>query len=260
MHSGLRRIRDYTPRLSVRALMILVLLVGGGFGWTVHTVRTARIQRASVAAIEAAGGYVFYDCDRDPKRIVTVRTPTHHKWMPRGQNMPGLRPPPRVGIDYFNNVIEIVLAGVLSDDELALVGRCPRVERVWHAGSSYWLSDAGLAHLDGLARLKELDLSHSRITNAGLVHLKGMNSLEQLDLSRNAITDAGLVHLSGLTSLQALSLRGTDVTSTGVMHLKGLTNLRSLDLMGTDVDEVALQELRRALPSVSVLFKPIWEM
>jgi hypothetical protein len=250
----------YLPRVSVRALMILVLLVGGGFGWTVHIIRTARIQREAVAAIERADGYVFYDCDRDPKRIVTVRTPEYIKWRPRGQNMPGLRRPPRFGIDYFNNVIEIVLGGILSDDELILVGRCPGVEKVWHGGSSRWVTDAGLAHLDGLASLKELDLSNSRITDLGLVHLKGMKSLEQLSLSRTGITDAGLVHLSGLTRLQRLSLRGTDVSNAAIVYLKELTNLRSLDLSGTDVDEIGAKELRRALPNASVLCKPIWDM
>jgi hypothetical protein len=234
--------------------MIVVLLVGGGLG-VLHRVRTARIQRAAVAAIDEGGGYVFYDCDRDPKRIITVRGLTYHKGTPKGQNMPGLRPPARVGIDYFNNVIEIVLPGFLSDAELALVGRFPRVEKVWHAGPSRWVTDAGLAHLDGLASLTDLDLSHTNITDAGLVHLKAMKSLQQLNLCRTQVTDAGLVHLSGLTSLQRLDLRGTDVGGTGVVHLQELTGLRLLDLRGTDVDEVAAAELRRTLPHALVLVK-----
>ncbi len=240
--------------------MLLVLLIGGGFGWTVITARRARIQRESVAAVEAAGGYVFYDCDRDPNRVVTVRVPPYHKFMPKPQNMPELKPAHWVGIDYFNNVTEIVLRGFLSDDELVRIGRFPRVEKVWHASSSHWVSDAGLAHLDGLARLEELDLSSSKITDAGLVHLKGMKSLKQLNLARTRITDAGLVHLAHLINLQAMSLRGTDVGNAGVVHLKELTNLRSLDLSGTDVDEFAAQELGRSLPNVSILVKPIGEM
>ena len=250
----------YLPRVSVRTRMILVLLVGGGFGWTVQTVRSARVQREAVAAIERVGGYVFYDCDRDPNRFVTVRRPTHHKGMPKPQNMPGLKPSFRVGIDYFHNVVEIVLPGFLSDDELALIGRCPQVEKVWHAGPSHGITDAGLAHVDGLASLKELDLSYSGITDAGLVHLKGMNSLEQLDLSRTRVTDDGLVHLGGLTSLRVLGLRSTDVGNAGVVHLMELKNLQWLDLSGTDVDEIAAQELRRALPNATVFVRPIWAM
>ena len=174
--------------------------------------------------------------------------------------MPELKPPPRFGIDYCHNVVEIVLYGILSDDEFVRIGRFPRVEKVWHAGSSHWVSDAGLVHLDGLARLKELDLSNSSITDAGLVYLTGLKSLRRLDLSRTRITDAGLVHLGGLTSLQSLGLRGTDVGKAGVVHLKELTNLRTLDLSGTDVDELAAQELRRSLPNTSILVKPISEM
>jgi hypothetical protein len=239
--------------------MALVLLVGVGLGWTANTLRTGRFQRASVAAIEEAGGYVFYDCDRDPKRIITVRSPDYHKWMPRGQNMPGLKPPLRPGIDYFHHVVEIVLCGNLSDGELVRIGRFPRVEKIWHAGSTRWVSDAGLSYLDGLASLKELDLSDSRVTDAGLLHLRRMKSLQRLSLARTRITDAGLVHLSALTSLQALSLRGTDVSSAGVAHFNALTNLRSLDLSGTDVDEIAARELRRSLPNLSILVKAIWE-
>jgi hypothetical protein len=119
----------YLPRVSVRALMILVLLFGGGFGWTVHIVRTAQIQRAAVAAVESAGGYVLYDCERDPNRIITVPRPTR-KRLTRAIKPAGLTRPPWAGIDYFNNVIEIVLPGVLSDDQLALVGRFRRIEKV----------------------------------------------------------------------------------------------------------------------------------
>jgi hypothetical protein len=42
-------------RFSVRGLIVLVLLVGGGLGWMV---RSARDQRGDVKAIEAAGGDV----------------------------------------------------------------------------------------------------------------------------------------------------------------------------------------------------------
>ncbi len=45
-------------RLSVRGLIVLVLLIGAWLGWVV---RSARIQRQSVAAIQAAGGRVMYD-------------------------------------------------------------------------------------------------------------------------------------------------------------------------------------------------------
>jgi hypothetical protein len=45
-------------RLSVRAMMLLVLFFGGGLGWIIHR---AKLQRDAVAAIRHAGGYVAYD-------------------------------------------------------------------------------------------------------------------------------------------------------------------------------------------------------
>ena len=228
-------------RVSVRALMILVLLAGGGLGWFV---RKGRFQRESVAAIEKAGGIVFYDCEINPDAIPR---PRYLEWLDRW-----------VGIDYFSDVVEISLPGDLSDAELVLIGRFPRLETLWYVGSRSSVTDAGLAQLDGLTRLKQLDLSDTDITDAGLVHLRGMASLQELDLSDTQITDAGLVHLRGLTSLQMLRLRNTKVGEAGVVHLKTLTNLQLLDCSGTDVDDLVAQELRRALPSANVGFRHIW--
>ena len=45
-------------RFSVRGLIVLVLVIGAGVGWLV---RSARIQRDAVAAIQNAGGSVSYD-------------------------------------------------------------------------------------------------------------------------------------------------------------------------------------------------------
>ncbi len=46
------------PRLSLRAMMLAVLIIGGGFGWYIAS---ARRQAETVAMIERAGGFVMYD-------------------------------------------------------------------------------------------------------------------------------------------------------------------------------------------------------
>jgi hypothetical protein len=48
---------------SLRVLMVLVLLLGGGMGWYAYR---ARMQRLAVPAIEAAGGNVNYDWEMKP--------------------------------------------------------------------------------------------------------------------------------------------------------------------------------------------------
>jgi hypothetical protein len=47
-HAWRRRLR-----LSVRGLMVVVLVTGGGLGWVIHR---AQVQRDAVAAIKHAGG------------------------------------------------------------------------------------------------------------------------------------------------------------------------------------------------------------
>jgi hypothetical protein len=81
------------------------------------------------------------------------------------------------------------------------------------------LCDAGLVHLQGLSRLRELTLRSTKVTDAGLVHLRGVKGLESLDLRYTKVTDAGLAHLAPLTRLRTLDLRGTNVTGPGVRKL-----------------------------------------
>src|SRR5690349_5325890 len=45
-------------RLSLRALMFLVLVLGGGLGWVVHR---AHVQRDAVAAVMKAHGHIGYE-------------------------------------------------------------------------------------------------------------------------------------------------------------------------------------------------------
>jgi hypothetical protein len=45
-------------RFSLRGLMLLVIVVGAGLGWSV---RQAHVQRNAVAAIKRDDGVVYYD-------------------------------------------------------------------------------------------------------------------------------------------------------------------------------------------------------
>ncbi len=245
-------------RVSVRSLMILVLVLAIGPGWVIHN---AHVQRDAVAAIEGAGGYVSYDRDWKDGRFRTSKRPRYLQWLAD-----------RVGIDCLSNVVLVSLAGNISDEKLAIVGQFPRLEELDFVAtrptieghghrlplSRTSVSDAGLAHVDGLTRLKELDISCTLITDGGLLHLIGMTRLQDLDLSGTDVSDAGLVHLARMTSLQHLDLHETKVTNAGLVHLKGLKSLRSLDLFGTEVDDFGAQELRRALPNVMIYYHQIW--
>ena len=61
--------------------------------------------------------------------------------------------------------------------------------------------------------------SKKKVTDAGLAHLKGLANLEELDLARTWVTDAGLTHLKGL-NLRSLGLIRTKVTAKAVRQLE----------------------------------------
>jgi hypothetical protein len=95
------------------------------------------------------------------------------------------------------------------------------------------ITDAGLAHLNGLAKLEDIKLwLNDKITDADLAHRKGLAKLERLNLyGCYNISDAGFAHLKGLTKLEWLNLYGChNITDAGLAHMKGLTKLEQLDI------------------------------
>jgi hypothetical protein len=83
------------PRFSVRRLIVLVIVIGLGLGWIV---RSTRIQREAVAAIERAGASVTYDSGWTENRLPLNREPWAPKWL---VNM--------IGVDFFGHVVEVDL-------------------------------------------------------------------------------------------------------------------------------------------------------
>ncbi len=192
-------------RFSVRGLIVLVLVIGAGLGWIV---RTAHIQRDAVAAIERAGGAVAYDSGwTDNPTWMGHREPWAPKWLVDA-----------LGVDFFGHVFFVRLAEKCSDQELAQVGRLPRLDSVAILGAN--VTDLGLAHLKGTKNLRVLYVQGTQITDAGLVHLKGVTNLSELYLYQTRVSDAGLVHLKGLTNLSVLWLDQNQVTGAGKKDLK----------------------------------------
>ena len=189
-------------RLSIRGLVVLVLVVGGGLGWEI---RSAREQRAAVAAIHARGGYVAYDIEW---QLATPNPHRDHSWHPRQLLDRQLARHPwldrairRVGIDHFGNVVVV------------------RISQNW-SGQQPNVGAATMAQIGRLRRLDILSLDGTTVTDADLAALKDLADLRYLVLSDTNITDAGLVHLAGLLNLATLHVGGTKVTAAGVARLK----------------------------------------
>jgi hypothetical protein len=95
-----------STRISLRALVVLDLITGGGLGWTVYR---ARDQRDAVAAIQHAGGTVTYDWEWTNGKCNPRGEPIWPKWLVE-----------RLGVDYFGHVVGVNLFHG-SDAELAWI-------------------------------------------------------------------------------------------------------------------------------------------
>jgi internalin A len=234
--------------LSVRVLIVLVLLVGGGLGWVV---RSTGVQRQALAAIRRAGGNYTYDWQYVGGEFVPFARPGWPEWLVA-----------RLGEDYFGHVnwvglhvLKVPEEGPPNDHEkrivveaLAQIGHLSRLEELDIEGTE--AGDSGLANLERLTHLKALTVCDWDLTDPGF--LETMTELEHLDLNDSAVGDAGLAHLKGLTRLRILELVGTKVTDGGLAHLKGLTSLQDVYLGDTKITDAGVRELQEALPRLRI--------
>jgi len=155
------------------------------------------------------------------------------------------------------HLVEVDLsASEVTDDDLSFLKLCRNLESLKLAVAQR-ITDATLANIAGLTRLRRLDLSWTGVTDRGLIHLRGLRNLEWLNLGAMYVTDAGLVHVAGLTSLKHLELGDARITDNGLAHLKDLTNLEYLAI-GRAASYVTVKGLRALgqLRSLRVLKLP----
>ncbi len=145
---------------------------------------------------------------------------------------------------YFNQVH-------VSDKNLSALRNLTGLTRLtldYHRSN---ITDAGLVHLSGMTRLEWLELTGSKITGLGLASLKEMKRLKRLCLGWTHVDDAGLEVIAGFPQLEILELHQTRVTDAGLVHLRGLKNLRKLSVVYTAVTPQAVDELKKAIPTLT---------
>jgi len=238
--------RKLPRRMSIRALMIFVLLLGGVLGWVVCL---AHVQRDAIAAIRSGGGQVTYHWQLktlpngrvqfDPKRRLKVP-----KWALD-----------YLGADYFGHVEHVELGPRNTDTVIKQVGELDKLRRltffrgidlapVVSAGIES-LPNNGIARFQGLLGLFTKDFSAPPFNGANLRYLKNMTRLEVLNLPEStSLTDRDLKYLSKLTALSSLDLDDSHITDAGLVSLEGMTKLKVLGLMSTQVSSAGLKSLR----------------
>src|SRR5262245_38107229 len=141
-------------------------------------------QRAAVREIWGVGGYL----QTSPGGPQWLRERVGDEWM-----------------KSFDEVDQVHLRGEkVTDSTLGHVGRLTGL-RLLYLGSNTRVTDAGLANLKELPRLRNLSLG-MQVTDAGMAHLRGHTNLEELSFNSTQLTDAGLVHLKRLTNLKELGI------------------------------------------------------
>jgi hypothetical protein len=133
------------------------------------------------------------------------------------------------------------------------------------------VTDKGLAKLTTLKSLKNLDISHSKLTIAGLASLNSMTGLTRLDVgelerggavlnlsglvnledlslgfgpySQDSFGDADLARLANLKKLRWLQIGPRNFTDRGMLYLASLTNIDRLGLGGAGLTDEGLKHL-----------------
>ena len=233
-------------RISVRALMILVLIHGAVLGWVVYR---AHAQRDAVIAIRSCGGQVTYDWQlkRLPNgnaQLDPAGRPKAPKWLLD-----------YLGYDFFGHVEHVVLGQKNTDAVMEQVEHLGELRRisfrrgidltpVARAGLDA-LPNSGVSRFQGLLGLMSTDLSPPPFNGANVKCLKNMTRLEALNFDDDtSITDADLTQLIRLTALRQLNLHDPRITDAGLTCLKDMTSLTNLMLTGTQVSANGLQNLR----------------
>lgn len=216
--------RRLDVRLSIRGLIALVFLFGGGLGWWLHL---ARVQREAVARLSRRGLNIDYG-GRYFDGSYRYAESTPPGWLVDLVGVDALRPIIAIGTQPNADL-------AFGDDEMVAVGNLDHLE-VLVATNAHNLTDVGLSRLRGNPRLKQLIIGHSaRLSGPGLAHLSTLKQLEDLQYPMTRLHDADLAPLAGLSRLRELNLtcgEGSTVGDAGLAHLAGLRELRVLALDG----------------------------
>ena len=189
-------------RLSVRLLMVIVLLLGGGLGWVVHRVRVQsrgrRGDQEDTGRTAAEYDYSFLP----PYSDDPPHQPGWRDWLVD-----------RVGIDYFENAVSVTFYTrsetpdpAIHKEILVAAAKLRRLKNL-ELPDLQRVIQFGPGDPAGPEQPHHVNPGTTKARQPGLVHLKGLTDLESLDIGQLDPTDADLAPLGGLTTLTDLPSR-----------------------------------------------------
>lgn len=109
------------------------------------------------------------------------------------------------------------------------------------------------AYIFDLTDLKELNISHNKLTGAIQAEIRQLKNLKTLNASNNNMTGVP-AEIGQLSNLEVLNLSNNDLTGLPY-ELGNLQNLQVLDISGNDYSETDLNIITEKLPEAVRIVK-----
>lgn len=270
-------------RFRLRTLLLVFTAVSI---WLGFHVQSTRLQRQSAAAIAEYGGWLRYDFQ------FPAGDYSHKGFDPKARSRVPNWLLERLGVDFFHDVVQVSLnysedsgkreenknpsdealqylrgfpnLRVLllsdtqaSDSSMRHLTGLSRLEYLfmWDATA---VTDAGVAHLRELKRLRYIHLSSSQITDKSLAVFAKLPDVKGLSLQFNHFTDDGLERVARLEELESLWVCGkvdreNKITDVGLKRIVTLKHLTTLGIQHTEVTSQGVDEFSRAVPGCKIL-------
>ena len=145
----------------------------------------------------------------------------------------------------------MILQTGLTDASMATVANMTRLKFALLNGHP--ITDDGFQVLQSLRDLEALHLSDTLISDPSLAIIAGMPYLRKLVVSGTRITDSGMEELKPLGELEYLDIRRTAITDQGLEHLHGHERLTKLEIdINSHITPAAVDRLKAKLPSCQI--------
>jgi len=232
--------------LSLRALLLMMLLIAVGSGYLGIQMSRLRRQRAAISKVLSVGGNVTYY--HTPDSIGGFGGPLFGSFGEKPAPNPGPQSVRRwLGDDYFVKVKSLSDVNLgLGDDKqkiasLDFVRDLPDLKQISLYKADRIKDISALSHLN----LNGLTLLGAKIND--LDSLTGMKNLQAVDLDESSVQNVQAIE--GLKQLQYLSLANTKVAT--LPELKHHRSLEHLDLTATRIHDL---EFLRSTSSLTALW------
>ena len=263
-------------RYRLRTLLIAITLATIAFAWCRAQMLAAHRQRDLAAAVEAAGGVIYYDWENHTPGDRWWRININGRVTPKPMQQ-GSTPGPQwlrewIGDEYFQEIVEVDLdvatpwlisgtptvgsdgndspnenddAKTIVQDSLPDDSYDYDAETRREAAEFRRLIEDVLQKVGRVPSVRYFYLGGGGyVDDAMLAPLENLGELEELGLYNQDITGEGLIYLSQLKQLRWLDLSRTPFTDAGLYHLKRMKNIEYLDLHETKITDRRLSYLR----------------